>query len=413
MSSLGIYANNYSNDDEYREKRDLRWFRLRKMQRLADNTKVAVHRKSDGTLKGYFAVHRRFMGCRWTSIFSDKHVEVTFNQQNRAGLRGLQTCGSVWACPCCSHKIQQSRASDILEVLRGAKRLDYTTVMITFTAAHKKSDSLVTSIDPQTGEVSDGVWDAVQSGWKSITQGGAFMAEKTKYGVGRYIRITEVTYGVHGWHVHFHVLFLFPGEKQQAVVNAHQFADSAWLRWQQGLRKVGFDAIKESGGLDIRVALRAEKALAEYFSRSKMDAADIEGAYDSNIAGLAREAALTASKVGRKTSRTLWQVLDDIDEEKLEGSADFAIWREYVNGSKGKRSITYSRGLRAEFGMADELTDSEIAEQDSGDPTIEILTNDQWRDARRDTTGLLKAVEKRESIKITNVEPDLSGETTG
>lgn len=239
-----------------------------------------------------------------------------------------------------------------------------------------------------------GVWDAIKSGWQNAMYSRGYRADKEMFQLGHYIRVTEVTYGRNGWHVHLHVLFFIDAPKSVASHHAHLFGDRLFRRWKAGLQKVGFDAIKESGGLDVSIAERAEKSLSEYLSRSKLESPeDIEGAFYANSKKLSAEASLSIYKQGRKTSRTPFEILYDINEENP--GQDFAIWREWVNGSKGKRQITWSRGLRDEVKLAEEKTDKEIAEEDLGDPTVLILSPEEWKNIKYRSQDFLKLVEDK------------------
>lgn len=394
MNALGINANNPAAQQERWETlRDFAYNLRHKMQRLADYTKVEKFK--DGVSKGFFPKHKRFIACGSWSMFEDKHVEVTLRDGvwKKAGYRGLQTCGSVWACFPCARKVQHRRADEIYTALKWGKDVGQTIAMITLTAAHKQSDPLVQNINYETGEVKMGVWDAITAGWQNAMYSRGYRADKEMFQLGHYIRVTEVTYGANGWHVHLHILFFIDAPKQVARHHAFLFGERLFTRWQAGLRSVGFDAIKESGGLDVSIAEQAEKSLSEYLSRSKLEESQqIVDSYYSRSKGLSAEAALSVYKDGRKTSRTPFQILADIDEKNP--GQDFAKWREFVDGSKGKRQITWSRGLRDQVKLAEEKTDKEIAEEDLGDPTVLVLSSDEWKRIKYQSQDLLKLIEK-------------------
>ena len=52
----------------------------------------------------------RTANCLWAVASNAAGVDVIHNMDDaRSQFSGLQTCGSVWACPCCSHTISDSR----------------------------------------------------------------------------------------------------------------------------------------------------------------------------------------------------------------------------------------------------------------------------------------------------------------
>src|SRR4051794_13610169 len=61
---------------------------------------------------------QRVAYCR--RVVSDRSdaVGVHVSPDGHAGLSGVQTCGSVWACPVCSEKINAGRQRDLEAAIR-------------------------------------------------------------------------------------------------------------------------------------------------------------------------------------------------------------------------------------------------------------------------------------------------------
>jgi hypothetical protein len=119
----------------------------------------------------------------------------------RASVVGVQSCGSTWACPVCAEKIQARRHDEVRQALEVAERMGWVVGFLTFTVRHKRSHSL------------SAVWAGVGDAWRRATSGAgpAWVADQDRYGVRGYLRLTEVTLGENGWHVHVHALvFLDP-----------------------------------------------------------------------------------------------------------------------------------------------------------------------------------------------------------
>ena len=143
--------------------------------------------------------------------------------------RGLQTCGSVWTCPVCSHKIQEIRR---LELVAGLHRLtqadqefidkdgvihqpkDYQAVMVTFTFPHTAKQSL------------DYLVGAFNKALNLFKSGDGFIAFKNKFKYLGQIRAFEVTWGSNGWHVHTHELFFV-----SINLNEKEFIKAVKERW--------------------------------------------------------------------------------------------------------------------------------------------------------------------------------------
>jgi len=121
----------------------------------------------------------RMLACGARSRRRDGSVTVVADN-GRAGYKNLQACGSVWACPVCSGKIQRFRAVELGGVLVWARREGHTIALVTLTVRHKKRQPLRNVedyADPRTGEFlpddkrARGVWDAISAGWSAVTSG--------------------------------------------------------------------------------------------------------------------------------------------------------------------------------------------------------------------------------------------------
>ncbi|MGV3711967.1 protein rep [Pseudolysinimonas sp.] len=280
---------------------------------------------------------------------------MRLDDAGRAGFAGLTTCGSVWLCPVCSARILARRQQEVATgvdawIARGGR-----VAMLTLTMRHKRSDKL------------DDLWSALSAGWGSVTSGKAWQAEKRAHGFGGYLRVVETTRGAHGWHLHVHALLFLdaaPTDRALAAWKAAIFA-----RWTRAL---GRNGLRPASLLaqDLHVVDDRHDALAGYFTK----AADHGEA-------VALEFTQLASKQARSIigGRTPWAILDGAIGT---GDADeLALWHEWEAASKGKRQMTWSRGLRDLLGLADELTDEQIADEELGDASDDRieLTADAWR----------------------------------
>lgn len=272
----------------------------------------------------------------------------------RAGYSGLSTCGSVWSCPVCSAKISAQRAEDVKQVLKTAQRRGYSVAMVTLTVRHHKGHTLKE------------VWDAVSTGWKSVTTGSGWLADQLRFKIKGWVKAVEVTHGKNGWHVHVHTLLIFKGGELEAnLLGARIFK-----RWQKGLSKKGFTA-EVDHGLDVGFAKGGDSAgkLSTYLAKT----GDM----------LAQEAALGQFKEARNGNRTPFQIaLSFFDTGDM---ADLALWHEWEKFSHGRRQMGWSKGLR-EWAQLEEVekSDDEIASEEIGssDDDLVLLPGDSWRMVR-------------------------------
>lgn len=268
-----------------------------------------------------------------------------------AGLAGLCTCGSVWACPVCNSKVMARRAVEIGAIVGGAQALGLSVGMVTLTMRHFAGQRLAD------------LWDGVAAAWRSVVSGKAFDIDKRASGYFGVLRCIEVTYGRNGWHVHVHALVLLrhPGLFER-------LGFGMWQRWSSTLRRHGF----------------ADPLLAGQDWHLIEGPADLDlAAYLSKVTDLGRidlELTSTQTKGARGDFGTepWWSLLSSVAED---GDADaLRLWHEWESGSKGRRMHTGLTRLLRELGLGDSKSDEAIAAEAFGteDDTVVFITADGW-----------------------------------
>ncbi|WP_455677068.1 protein rep [Pseudoscardovia suis] len=184
-----------------------RWAQRREVRRILRGTTVA----KCGT-----TAHGGAVGLYWDS----KHG-------SRFG--GLLSCGSVWCCPVCNHKIQTARQHEIQQLLQFAADAGYGVVFATYTLRHTKHDELKDLV-----KAAQTVWSRTRS-HRCIKK---LFVETHEID---YVRAMEITYSrVNGWHVHFHVYFLF--EKPLSHADFRKFDKVYSADWVNTATKIGMAA---------------------------------------------------------------------------------------------------------------------------------------------------------------------------
>lgn len=261
--------------------------------------------------------------------------------------------------------------------------------LVTFTMRHHKGQSLTALFDVLAES-----WNLAASGagWAldqlhhgervfgAVYKRGRNKGKRRVTGSIPIIRLIEVTYGDNGWHVHIHALLLLPARADDESVR--KLGLRMWGRWLGALEDRGLDCDREHG-VDARLIKGDPSAvLGEYFTKA---------VYSASM-----EVARTDMKSANHGNRTPFAVLADV--VRLGDAEDLDIWHEYERGSKGRRQIAWSHGLRARLLPPDEveeLTDEQIAELDHGGDVVVELNADLWAVivARRADWRLLAAFE--------------------
>lgn len=312
-------------------------------------------------------------------------VSVKMTDGKAAGFAGLQSCGSVHACPVCSGKIAPVRAAEIQAAVDAWHSRGGRVIFNTFTMRHFDKHVL------------DALWDGLSDAWAKVTSGSSWERDSDKYGdvpVIRtktrqknkikftvetpgnrihFIRAVETTEGANGWHVHIHALLFVRGDVSQDDATA--LGNEMFGRWKRALVNAGLPAPTRKHGVDSRlVPADGTMPLGEYFSKA------VYGQPRKSTSKVSWELAGGMGKHGRQGNRTPFQILADVLEHG--DVVDLAKWRDFEQASKGRRQITWSHGFRDLLGLGAEKTDEEIAEEENGGDVIMTFTAVEWREAR-------------------------------
>jgi hypothetical protein len=227
--------------------------------------------------------------------------------------------------------------------------------------------------------------ETVSSAWRWAINGNRWKRDREAARVLGYVRSFEATHGAHGWHVHVHVLLIHDGE-QTAGTSGRLLAESMFDRWERGLNRKGYTAIRDSGGLDHRVVQTVDAPMGKYLAKIATGAT------------AAFEVGSTATKVGRSAgSRSPWEILRDALvelEHDIKDGASQRLWREWTKGTKYWKTIHWSQGLRDLVGAQD-LSDEEIVDQVEDHEVVAVISGDAYRELirRRNRCDLLIVLE--------------------
>lgn len=341
----------------------------------------------------------RLKGChRWRASASRAHV--VWAGMGSARWAGLQTSGSVWASPLSSAKIIATRQKELETAVSNHIEAGGSVAFLTLTLRHKKGTDLRE------------LWDALSYCWRGITgtasyRGGVRMTgDRERFGIAHFAKAVEVTHSFkNGWHPHLHVL-LFLDEKLSDQ-ELQCMNDRFFERWKSAALRKGLGAPTPARGIDlVQVSSVGDgvKRVAGYMAKGNL------------ARSLAGETSGGAFKSGRKTSRTPFQILEDLGTEK--SSANLALWREWEEYSEGRRQLTWSAGAKKALGVLDISDDeAEAAAETAGDThdpvTVAMLVNASWekicsdvekRQYVLDAVACAKTPEKARKIAVETLE---------
>ena len=266
-----------------------------------------------------------------------------------ARYRGLTSCGDVWACPTCAAKIAEHRRAEMQRAMVAAHLRGSHAYLLTLTLPH----DFGVGLDELMGPFSK----ALQRLKNSRAYKG-FMANHARLGQ---VKALEVKHGGNGWHPHVHELvFAAPG-----MLEDTRGLDSIRAAWVAALLKVGIGSQAQvSDMLEHALDLRGGDQAAEYIAKFGHD----------TRWGMSSE----ITQWMKKTGGVRGGHYSPFELAALGAAGDGqarALFLEYIQAFKGRRAMTWTRGLRALLLGEDELTDEQVAQLDAPLPEEEHVGN--------------------------------------
>jgi hypothetical protein len=269
----------------------------------------------------------------------DGGVRVTLSAATgMASYRGVQTCGSVWACSVCQHNIRRRRAEEVRSALIEHVKRGGGLIFGTLTVRHFQRDTL------QRG------FDGVAGSWKSVQQNKAVREFRKAYPFG-FIRAIEVLDGGdNGWHPHMHLVILTDAEWSDDVRESlSALVHAEWVKAAKRITGRSPDALHGT----LFEQAKSPQDAAEYLCKLQEDAREWDAA---------AELTMSHRKEARKRGGS-FHPLTLLDMAEQGDKRAIARWHEYVETTSGRRCLTWSHGLRKRLLVDEpELTDEELAE---------------------------------------------------
>jgi len=355
--SLGIYANivsGFNNKKETKEREDVDYIRENKRRELRKET-FKLQRKA-AELLPYFRVSK----CLWAVYSIEEPINIIHNSvTKRARFTNLQTCGSVWSCPCCSNHISEKRKDELNTLLAYSRKEKFFPIMLTLTVKHSVDCNIKYLLE------------SLKKAKKRLVQHRGYKKVREKL-IGT-VTATEVTGGgVNGWHPHFHIIMILKTDTEEEALALVETLKQPWLVSLKAEKLEGSDA-----------AFQAQNASAA-------------GKYIAKW-GVAEELALSGKKKGR-AGRTPFQLLADYanNDDYKAGH----LFKEYSIAFKGKNQLVWSPGLKS-LAKIQEMNDEKIAayeakkfEELKHDRIVKSFNAFEWKTVRQKRAELLDEAEK-------------------
>lgn len=262
-------------------------------------------------------------------------------EYQRAHYGGLQTCGSVWACPVCAAKISERRRAELQTLIAAHHAAGGVVLLVTRTVPHERRDNLEELLDRiASAEISY----KAHRDYKTLVKA---------FGLVGRVRAVEVTHGhANGWHPHVHELLFLA----RAVDLASLEEDLSRI-WQGAALRAGLALPSRAHGLTVQDGSQAAKYASKW--------------------GLESELTQWHRKRGKVASRTPFDLLRSVLLEDDWQASE--LFREYAEAFHGRHQLQFSQGLKHRYDIA-EVSDAALVDRQDADAVLlGVLDLDQWR----------------------------------
>lgn len=273
---------------------------------------------------------------------------------------GLAVCGSVWACPICTAKIQERRREEVAQAIDWAYLNGKKCVMVTLTFPHTEFDDLAVLFEKQA--------DAL----KRLRSGNTWTKFKDLIGFEGLIRSLELTIGANGWHPHTHEIWIVSKD-----ADVEMMLQKILERWENACIKAGLLNPKNVHKIEYfrahAVDIHDNASTGEYLAKqddSRHWGADSELVRGNSKRGKHPFSLLPLFEIGIQTDDPL------VREAGMKAGKKFA---EYIDATKGKRQMFWTHGLKERVGI-NEVDDETLAEESREKADLLGLLNEaDWR----------------------------------
>jgi hypothetical protein len=309
----------------------------------------------------------------------NEQVTIETSPAGVARYRGIVSCSRVWLCPVCSQRIANLRAAEVMHAITQHTAAGGAVYFQTFTLAHGYGDGL--------RELQETVADS----FRQVQAGKAWQLAKTKFGIVGSIRALEATHGAAGWHPHLHVIWFAAAEltrDQRRAMHVHTFKV-----WRRAVVKSAGDQAKPRIGLCPLEVVRSEADTAAYVTKVAGDLDDSRLAFSA-----AYELTNGRGKLARAGNRTIWEIVRQYGHTRSDRDAE--LWREWERAMLGRKALTWSRGLKARYGIVD-VSDATLLAKESAQATVTAtVPGDAWLEIARRPSLQLRVLELVERGKV-------------
>ena len=249
------------------------------------------------------------------------------------------------------------RKGEIENILLKAQAKGLSALFLTVTLQHTRDSELSELLK------------TLLAAWRSVFSGDRTGERQVLSRVKAQIKSVETRWGRNGFHPHLHVLLMVDEaglSETEAGLFEDKLAEVIFSRYQRAVEKRGMVAEREAyNSRPVSMAGAAAHYVTKIEAALELTSPDTK----KGFAGGAR-------------SYTMFQLLSlyERGERQLYGKDIAEVFREFARATKGKRAVSYSRGIKDLLGI-EAKPDEELALEAElpEEKTIAVVSADVWR----------------------------------
>lgn len=301
-----------------------------------------VSKKYTSVNTGFEVRKKRINGCGCRPIDANKDFDVVKGQKGNVYLGNVQKCGMAWLCPVCLIKLNRHK-------------LDWLKLTLDHHSAKKRKMSFNTlTIQHKRYSRLEDTMEQLQSVYRSVYKNKLLQALKKEHQI-EWIYTMEITYGVNGWHPHFH--FLVVSKTDYSSVK--EYNELFKLLYKKEIEKRGL-LYKEGVTIDIK-GISNDNDIANYMTKQNA----------------VYEITSNQNKTSYKASKNYLELVSDYIDN---GVNHVNLLLEYSDATHRKRQHQTSRNfVPKHLQNMKNKKDQDVLKDDKVDYIIGTLTKAQMR----------------------------------
>ncbi len=290
--------------------------------------------------------------CHRCLGFGHNRVDVMYCPlEERARLRNLAVCGSLWLCALCAGRITDGRRSELETAIKNHSDNGGWTYFSTMTIPHTSKDSLQPF---QAG---------FQRAEKLFRDSRFFRALKASDAFLGTIRAAEVTHWLNGWHYHTHLLWFTSRELDVT----REIRRPGYVAWARAVRRAGFTKLPDyRHGFYVGSTYGAVGDYVSKYGRLPKTKAwgpesEMTKGHQKRGRAVGGQQRVSHDAARPVRHRSPFELLDDWGRNQ--SPRDAALFVEYARAFRGQQQLRWSPGLKRELLPGEtESSDAELAD---------------------------------------------------